>query len=449
MNRCLLLVALAALFIPARAAETPASYKFSFAAGAAAPGFTRIEATAVYNKERGYGFEPGAAIRAQGGFVTADPLFKFSVAVVPGNYRVTVTLGDPQGESLTTVKAENRRLMLERIHTKSGEVATRTFLVNMRTPALSPGNVLKLDTREINPETREAITPTWDDRLTLQFSDEHPALVSVELTKVDDAITVFVIGDSTVTDQTSEPLGTWAQMLPRWFKPPVVIANHAESGETLKAFRMQNRWFKVMSELKPGDYVFMQFGHNDPKTSGHDRMWPDDDTMGDWANTGSEADTEYKWLLASYAVEVKRRGGIPVIVSPMTRINMTTGALNPESLGAYPKAALEAAQLAGVAAIDLHALSLQVGTALGPKLAPKSSGDGTHSSTYGGYLLSRCIVEGIRQAKLGLADYLVDDVGNFDPNHPQPLPDEFKLPLEPRLPAAPTAGHRAPPATAK
>lgn len=451
MSFRLLLVAFASavLLAPARAADAPVSYKFSFAPGAAAAGFTPVGADAVYSQERGYGFEPGAAIRAQAGFVTADPLFKFSVAVVPGNYRVTVTLGDPKGESLTTVKAETRRLMLERVRTRPGELVTRTFLVNMRTPALSPGNVLKLDTREMNPETHEAVTATWDDKLTLQFSDAHPALVSLELTKVEDAITVFIIGDSTVTDQAGEPTGTWGQTLPRWLKPPVVVANHAESGETLKAFRMQNRWFKVMSEMKPGDYVFMQFGHNDPKTSGHDRMWPDDDTMGDWANTGSEADTEYKWLLASYAVEVKRRGGIPVIVSPMTRINMTTGALNPESLSGYPKAALEAARLAGVASIDLHAMSLLVGAALGPKLAPLSSADGTHSNTYGGYLLSRCIVEGIRQAKLGLADYLVDDAGSFDPRHPQPMPEDFKLPPDPRLPPMPTAGHRAPPAAAK
>jgi lysophospholipase L1-like esterase len=260
----------------------------------------------------------------------------------------------------------------------------------------------------------------------------------VEIEKVDNAITVFVIGDSTVTDQVSEPFGTWAQMLPRWFKPPVAIANHAESGETMKAFRMENRWFKVMSEMKPGDYVFMQFGHNDPKTTGHNRMWPVEDTMGDWANTGVDANTDYKWLLASYAVEVKRRGGIPVIVSPMTRINMTTGKPT-DSLGEFPQAAIAAARLAGVASIDLYAMSVDVATSLGPKLAPRSSVDGTHSDTYGGYLLSRCIVEGIRQAKLGLADYLVDDAGSFDPKHPQPMPDDFKLPLEPRSGGGPPA----------
>ncbi len=439
---------------PAFAAETTAShYRFSFGPAAVAPGYTAVTPAMVYSKERGYGFEPGAKVEAvardgadplHAGFVTGESYFRFSVAVPAGNYRVTVVLGDAKGESTTTVKAETRRLALERIHTGAGEFTTRTFIVNMRTPELSPGNVLKLDSREIDARTHEILTPTWDDKLTLQFSDAKPAVCAVELEKVDNAITVFVIGDSTVTDQVGEPFGTWAQMLPRWFKPPVAIANHAESGETMKAFRMENRWFKVMSEMKPGDYVFMQFGHNDPKTTGHNRMWPVEDTMGDWANTGVDANTDYKWLLASYAVEVKRRGGIPVIVSPMTRINLTTG-VPTDSLGEYPQAAMAAAKLAGVASIDLYAMSVDVATSLGPKLAPLCSVDGTHSDTYGGYLLSRCIVEGIRQAKLGLADYLVDDAGTFDPKHPQPLPADFKVPLEPRPAGAAPAQPARPP----
>ncbi len=413
--------------------------KFAFGPGAVAPGFTSVKPDMVYSRDRGYGFEPGATVKAvdrggsdplHAGFATADPLFKFSVFVPPGNYRVTLTLGDAKEETTTTVKAETRRLIFERVHTKAGEFVTRSFIVNTRTPELSPGNVMKLDSREINPLTHEALTATWDDKLTFQFSDAKPAVCALELEKVDNAITVFVIGDSTVTDQGGE-LGTWAQMLPRWLKAPVAVANHAESGETMKAFRMENRWFKVMSEMKPGDYVFMQFGHNDPKTSLHNRIWPVEDTQGDWVNTGVEANTDYKWLLASYAVEVRRRGGIPVIVSPMTRINMTTG-LPTDSLGEFPQAAIAAAQLAGVASIDLYSMSVDLINTLGPKLAPRTSGDGTHSSQYGGYMLSRCIVEGIRKAKLGLADYIVDDAGSFDPKHPAPMPDDYKIPVEPR-----------------
>jgi hypothetical protein len=78
--------------------------------------------------------------------------------------------------------------------------------------------------------------------------------------------------------------------------------------------------------------------------------------------------------------------------------------------------------------------------------------DGLHSNTYGGYLFSRCVVEGIKQAKLALAAYLADDAGTFDPAHPAPLPKDFTLPLDPPvpLPAPPgyPPGARAP-ATAR
>lgn len=458
-NLALAAVALAALgAIALNGEDVRPAWKFDFGAGAAAPGFTRVKADTVYSRELGYGFEPGAKIQAvdeggadplHAGFATSGQIFRFSAAVPAGDYRVTVTLGDLKGESTTTVKAETRRLVLERIHTGPGQFATRSFMVNVRTPEVSPGNLIKLDTREINPQTHESVTATWDNKLTLQFSDERPAVCAVELEKVDNGITVFLVGDSTVTDQATEPYGTWGQMLPRWFKPPVAVANHAESGMTLKAFRTQSRWFKVMSEMKPGDYVFMQFGHNDLNKSGHDGIWPREDTMGDWVNTNAEADTDYKWLLAAYAVEVKRRGGIPVIVSPMTKINLRTGELNAAGLGDYPKAAVEAARMADVACIDLNAMSIDVANGLGLALAPKAYVDGLHTDSYGGYLLSRCIVEGIKQAKLGLADYLVDDAGTFDPKHPQPLPDDFKLPLEPRPPRPAGAGRGRGAATAQ
>ena len=426
----------------ANAAAPAFPAKFDFGPGAVAPGFTAVTPQTAFTKDRGFGFEPGAALEGvdrggdplRGNFVTSTKLFKFSVAVPEGNYRVTVTLGDPAGESTTTVKAETGRLELERVRTPAGQSVSRSFLVNVRTATLSPGNTLKLDVREIDPRTHEAVTATWDDKLTLQFSDARPCVAAVEIEKVDDAITVFLIGDSTVTDQATEPYGTWGQLLGRWFKPPVAIANHAESGQTLKAFRFQRRWDKVMEAMRPGDYVFMQFGHNDLNQRGHDAMWAREDKAGDWVNTHSEANTDYKWLLASYAVEVKRRGGIPVIVSPMTKVDLRTGTINATGLGEYPKAAREAAELAGAAFIDLNAMSVDVMRALGLELDRKAYVDGLHTNTYGGYLLSRCVVTGIKQAKLGLAEHLVDDAGEFDPGHPAPLPADFTLPQDPPVP---------------
>lgn len=262
--------------------------------------------------------------------------------------------------------------------------------------------------------------------------DERPCVCAIELEKVEDAITIFVIGNSTVTDQVGNGTGTWAQMLSRWFQMPVVVANHAESGQTMKGFRFSRRWDKVVESIKPGDYVLMAFGHNDSKSSGHDGMWPADDKAGEWIITHSDANTDFKWMMATNAVEVKRRGGIPVILSPITRISRQTGETNEAAHGDYPKAAREAAEMADCAFIDLTAMSVEVMKGLGPEVTLSSYTDATHTTLYGGYLLSRCVVEGLKQANLDIVKYLTEDAGTFDPKNPLPKPADFQVPSDAR-----------------
>jgi len=435
-----LLLACVPIFICAQTVQVP--QKFDFGGGRVATGYTQVSAATMFSPATGYGLEPGARVKEtdrggdllRGDFLTHDSLFRFSVAVPEGNYRVTVILGDAGGTSRTTVKAETGRLMLEGVATPHGGFEVCTFMVNTRHARLSPGNKLKLDVREWDPVKNQAVTATWDDKLTLQFSDERPCVCAVEIVPADTSITVFLMGDSTVTDQATEPYGTWGQQLSRWFRPPVSIANHAESGQTLKAFRFQRRWDKVMEQIKPGDYVLMQFGHNDLNQRGHDAMWAVEDKAGDWVNTHADALTDYKWLLAVNAVEIKRRGGIPVIVSPMTKMDRRTGLVNETGMGAYPQGAREAAELAGCAFIDLYAMSVEVVKGLGPQYAPAAYVDGLHTNTYGGYLLSRCVVEGLRKAGLDLVQYLTPDAQSFVPSRPAPLPETFRIPLDPPVP---------------
>ncbi len=419
---------------------TGTTMKFDFGAGRTADGYVAVGAEDLYDDVRGYGLESDADImaveRKKGDdlthdHLTANGLFKFSVKLPEGNYRVTVTLGDTQGTSLTTVKAEERRLMVERRATEKGDTATETFLVNIRTPQLSPGNTMKLDVREWDYEADKPVTATWDDRLTLRFSDEQPCVCGVTIEPIDDAVVVFVIGDSTVTDQVTEPYGTWGQHLTRWLGGPVVVANHAESGQTAKGFRFQRRWDKILDQIKEGDYVFMQFGHNDLNMRGHDAMWAVEDKAGDWINTYSDALTDYKWMMATFALEVMRHGATPVIVSPMTKVDIRTGELNIAGMREYPRGAREAAELAGCAFIDLNAMSITLAEALGKEQAPKAYVDGLHSNTYGGYMFARCVALGIKQAGLPLAEYLTEDALDFDPAAPKPLPAEYGIPADP------------------
>ncbi len=413
---------------------TPAAnthFKFSFGPGAVPDGYTQVQPTTAYSKDRGYGFDlgtqptgvdDGGTDALHGHYVTSTRPFAFSVAVPEGNYKVTLTLGDPKGTSLTTVYAESRRLMLERIATESGKFATRSFTVNVRTAVISPGVSVDIDSREIN-------SLTWDDKLTLQFCDTRPCLCAMEITKVDDAITVFVGGDSTVTDQPNGGIGTWAQFLPRWFGPGVAVANHAESGETLKAFRTERRWDKILSQLKKGDYVMMQFGTNDSKATGNNPIYPASHPDSNFANTYSPANTDFRTLYEKYAAETQAKGANFVVVSLMARRNMTNGKIA-NSFGDYPKAAATAAAEAKCGFVDLNTMSTDVFNALGPDLVGRAFSDGTHPSNYGGYVLSRCVVEGIKSGKLDLAKYLVDDTGTFDVNHPVPMPDDFKVPVD-------------------
>jgi lysophospholipase L1-like esterase len=243
-----------------------------------------------------------------------------------------------------------------------------------------------------------------------------------------DVPTVYLCGDSTVTDQAREPYGSWGQMLPRWFNDTVVVANYAESGETLKAFRLERRWEKVMSLVKPGDYVFMQFGNNDMQTSGHNAMWPADDHAEDWANVHSAADTDYQSILKEWSAQVKAKGATPVIVSPYTK--QRGGAPDPAGLRGYPAAAAKAAKDSETAFLDLNAISTTVLTALGPQNGAAVYVDGQHTRSYGAYMNARSVSHGIRQLNLELAKHLTADA-LFDPEHPSPLPADFAVPLEP------------------
>src|ERR1700730_3820873 len=132
------------------------SLKFDFGPGTVAPGYTQVLQQTIYSKEPGYGFEPGSNVSCvdRGGknalrsdLCTSDQPFFFSVALPEGNYNVTITFGDQNAETTTTVKAELRRLMLEEVHTSLGKFTTRSFTVNIRNRQISTGGEVKLKDR--------------------------------------------------------------------------------------------------------------------------------------------------------------------------------------------------------------------------------------------------------------------------------------------------------------
>jgi lysophospholipase L1-like esterase len=424
---------LALLCVPLRGADAT-DWKFSFGPEKPPAGYVQVSPDAIYSKDTGYGYEPGSKVSAierpashdllhqlhlggndalKRGFITGTAPIYFSVRLPEGNYRVTIHLGDAAGESTTTVKAELRRLMLLGVHTDAGQFATRTFTVALRRPQY-PGGEVRLKPRE---KTSEAWA--WDDRMTLEFTDRQPAVSAIEISPANDLPVLFLIGDSTMTDQPREPHNSWGQMITQFFGPGIVVSSHAESGESARSMFGERRWPKVMSVIKPGDYLIVQFGHNDQ----HDPA------------PGSGAYTSYKTFLKQFVADTRRHGATPILVTPMNRLAFEGDKLV-NTLGDYPDAMRQEAKEDNVPLIDLNAMSKVVYEALGPKGAPAifAAGptgrvDTTHQGDYGSYELSQCVVAGIRSEVPALARYLNDDAPHFDPAHPDPFAS-FSIPKE-------------------
>lgn len=355
------------------------------------------------------------------GKIAAGAPYYFSAKVPEeGNYKVTVTFGSPTEASVTTVKAELRRLMLEKIVTAPGQVDTRSFIVNVRRPQIAGGGEVRLKDREKTSEAR-----AWDDKLTLEFTNASPAFTHIEIEKADNLPTLYIAGDSTSTDQPREPYNSWGQMLTRFFTPRIAVANHGESGESLRSFIGERRLAKLMSVIKPGDWLFIQMGHNDQKERGE----------------GVGAFTTYKSDLKRFIAQAREHGATPVLITPMNRLTFGPDGKIVNSLGDYPEAVRQAAREENVALIDLNAVSKPFYEALGPVDAHRAfaGSDTTHHSDYGSYELARCIVQGIRDANLPLAQYLVD-TPRFDPAHPDPF-DKFEIPAEPVVKVETPYGH--------
>lgn len=426
------------------AAHAAPPLRFDFGTGPIAPGFTQVTADTLYTRATGYGLIQTAAASVTSSVAanaadSDDPLrndalvsdkpFSFIIDLPEGNYDVILQLGDPRAESDTTVKSETRRLQIESLKLAAGTFQTRTFTVNIRTPSLAGGGRVSLKSREIG-------SFHWDDKLILEFNGPHPAVAGLEIRRNDAALTVFLAGDSTVTDQPGEPWAAWGQMLPRFFPAGVAVANQAESGLSLASFRGAGRLRKINEQLKPGDYVFIQFGHNDMKETGE----------------GVGAYTTYASELRGYIDSIRELGGEPILVTPMYRRRFQ-GTTITDSLGDYPPAVRLIAKEKAVPLIDLHEMSGRILTALGPEQskrayvhfpagaypgATKDVKDDTHFSPYGAYLLASCVVEGIRANVPSLAERLAPGLPTFNPDQPtaaadfnlaaSPAPGEVRIP---------------------
>lgn len=373
--------------------------------------------TTPYSDARGYGYDLAPAPDGR-----SNAAFFYSVQVPDGNYKVTVRLGSARKAGHTTVRAESRRLYVEPLATKKGQFIEQSFIVHKRTPVINDKEVVKI-------KAREKETFTWDDKLTLEFNGDAPVCESIRIEPADaSVVTVFLCGNSTVTDQSREPWASWGQMIPAFFNDRVCFANYAESGESANTFIGANRLKKAVSMMKKGDYVLIEFGHNDMKQKGPGK--------GAW----------YSFLTSvkTFVDEARERGAIPVLVTPTQRRRFDENGQNQNTHEEYPDVMRWLAKKENVALIDLNEMTRVLFNALGVEESKKALvhfpantfpgqtealADNTHFSTYGAFQVAKCVVTGMMLATPELTRQLKPGFA-YNPSQPDD-PESFSWHLSP------------------
>lgn len=229
-------------------------------------------------------------------------------------------------------------------------------------------------------------------------------------------VRIFLIGDSTTADKPfiDNPEHGWGQMLPGFFSRNVQIFNHAKNGRSTKSFLNEGRWKTVLELLKPNDYVFIQFGHNDAKLEDTTRY--------------AAPHTEYKQNLLKFIREARTQLAIPVLLTPVNRRNFDDGGKFIDKHGDYPDVVRGVAGIEKVPLIDLHKKSKELLEYLGPEKSKElflvsvkpgvyrslweGKADNTHFTRNGAFQVAQLVVEGIKELHLPFEMYIIERTQN-------------------------------------
>jgi len=222
-------------------------------------------------------------------------------------------------------------------------------------------------------------------------------------------VTIYMIGDSTMANKplNDNPERGWGQLFPRVFNDKVKIENHAMNGRSTKSFIDEGRWDTIMLKLKKGDYVFIEFGHNDEKKEN--------------PKVYAEAHTDYKKNLAKFINDSRLKGAIPILMTPVMRRRFDEKGNFFDTHGEYPDAVRELAKEMNVLFIDMHkkteklikdygmegskAMFLYIKPGEYQSL-PTGRVDDTHSSELGALKNAQLAAEGLKELGIDLKNYL-------------------------------------------
>lgn len=223
-------------------------------------------------------------------------------------------------------------------------------------------------------------------------------------------LVIFMAGNSTMADKPfkdGNPEKGWGQILPLYFTKNVIIENHAKNGRSTKSFIDEGRWDSLLNRVKPGNYVIIEFGHNDAKQDDPKRF--------------ADARTTYRENLIRFIHDVWNRQGIPVLATPIVRRRFTREGEFYDVHGEYPVVVREIAAELQVLLIDLHASSeallkqygaerskmlfLHIEPGEYPSL-PEGKKDDTHFSPYGAFRICDLALREIKEKIPALLPYI-------------------------------------------
>ena len=228
--------------------------------------------------------------------------------------------------------------------------------------------------------------------------------------------TVYLIGDSTVRNSNKEYWG-WGTLLSDFLDTSrISVANHAMAGRSTRTFRKEGRWDKVSEALRQGDYLLIQFGHNEgsrPDTTrqgyrGVLRGIGTDSLVLDWGNGKEEIVRSYGENLRRFVQEAKQKGAKPVILSMIPRNQWDEQGKVKRADKDFGLWARQIAEEQGVPFVDLNEITAKKYDKIGPVLVKEKyfPGDHTHTNYEGAMENAESVVEGLQQLKHPLAAYL-------------------------------------------
>ncbi|MFD1185173.1 rhamnogalacturonan acetylesterase [Pontibacter rugosus] len=222
-------------------------------------------------------------------------------------------------------------------------------------------------------------------------------------------ITLFLVADSTVADKpyaNGNPEKGWGQVFPLYLQEGIKVANHAVNGRSTKSFRDEGRWDKVLKDIKKGDYVIIEFGHNDQKSEDPKRY--------------AAPETDYRKNLERYIAETRAKGGIPVLATPIVRRKFENGQLV-DTHSKYPDVVRAVAAAQNVPLLDLEKRTRELVSRYGEERSkdlflhlqpgeyeslPEGRQDDTHLSAYGAFRVSDLVAQEMQKNLPEVAKYL-------------------------------------------